>query len=68
MRKVVEAKVRKKAKKIKLVKKKKKKRLEYFQQLQNEILAKDATLLGSTKSFQITRTKYKEITTEDKKR
>ena len=51
MRKVAEAKIREKAKKRKLVEnKKKKKRLEYFQQLQNEVLAKNATLLEGTKS------------------
>jgi len=47
---VAEAKARKKAKKRRLVKKKKKKkRLEHLQQLQDEMLTKDATLLGDTK-------------------
>jgi len=49
-RKVVEAKIREEAEKRRLVKeKKRKKRLEYLQQLQDEVLAENATLLGALK-------------------
>jgi len=39
--------------------------LEYLQQLQNEILEKEATLLESTKGFKIAGSKYKEISPGD---
>jgi len=49
-RKVVEAKIREEAEKRRLVKeKKRKKRLEYLQQLQDEMLAENAALLGALK-------------------
>ena len=60
-RRMVEAKAREEAKKKRLVeKKKKKKRLEYIQQLQNEILAKDAAFFEGTEESQITGSKCKE--------
>jgi len=50
--------------KKKLVKeKKKKKRLEYLQQLWDEVLVEDTTLLEAAEDFQIMRTKCKKITT-----
>jgi len=60
-RRMVEAKAREKAKKKKLAekKKKKKKRLEYIQQLQDEVLAKDAALFEGTEGSQITGSKCK---------
>jgi len=49
VRKVVEAKARKKAKKKRLVEeKKKKKQMEYLQQLWDKVLAEDMTLLEDT--------------------
>jgi len=58
----VEAKVREKAKRRRVAeeKKKKKRTLEYLQQLWNEVLGKDTTLLKNTEGFQIARPKYKE--------
>jgi len=47
---------------------KKKRILEYFQQLQNEVLEKEATLLKGTEEFQIAGSKYKEVTSRDKER
>jgi len=62
-RKEAEAKVRKEAKKRRVVKeeKKKKRTLEYIQQLQNEMLEKDTTILEGTEEFQIIGSKYKEV-------
>jgi len=62
-RKEAEAKVRKEAKKRRVVKeeKKKKRTLEYIQQLQNEVLEKDTTILEGTEEFQIIGSKYKEV-------
>ena len=63
------AKMRKKAKKQRLIKeKKKKKQIEYLQQLQNKILVEDITLLEGTERFQITGSKYKEVTSGYKER
>ena len=42
--------------------------MEYLQQLWNEILVEDTTLLGDIKDFQFVETKYKEVTSGDKKR
>jgi len=42
--------------------------MEYLKQLQNKVLAEDTVLLGDTKAPQITGSKCKEITSEDKKR
>ena len=66
-RKEAEAKVRKEAKKRRVVKeeKKKKRTLEYIQQLQNEMLEKDTTILESTEEFQIIGSKYKEVFPEN---
>ena len=66
---MAEANIRKEAEKWKLVEKEnKKKQLEYLKQLCNKILAKDATLLGGTEGFQIMRSKYKKVISENKKR
>ena len=46
---------------------KKKKWLEYLQQLQNKMLAEDATLLESTEGSQVIGSKHKEVTSRDKK-
>ena len=63
---MVEAKVREEAKKKRLAeKKKKKKRLEYIQQLQDEVLVKDAALFEGTEGSQITGSKCKEYTLGD---
>jgi len=68
-RKVVEAKIREEAEKRRLVEeKKKKKRLEYLQQLQDEVLVEDATLLESAEGSQIVGSKHKKITLGDKER
>jgi len=59
--------VRKEAEKRKIAKEeKKKKMLEYLQQLWVKVLVEDATLLEGTGDFQITRTKCKENTSENK--
>ena len=42
--------------------------LEYFQQLQDKVLAKNAIFLGDTEGSQVVGTKNKKITTEDEKR
>ena len=64
VRKVAKAKTREKAEKWRLVKEKEKKKwLEYLKQLWNKILAKNATLLGDTKTFQIIGSKRKKVTT-----
>jgi len=69
VRKAVEAKTREEDKQRRLVEEEnKRKKLEYLQQLQNEVLAKDATLLESTEGFQIMKIKYKETTTGDEKK
>ena len=49
-------------------KEKKKKWMEYFQWLRNKILAENAAILEDTRDFQIVKTKYKEITSENKKK
>ena len=66
-RKKVEAKAKKEAEKRRIAEKKKKKKrtLEYLQQLQNKMLAEDATFLESTKRFQIVGSKYKKILPEN---
>ena len=62
----MKTKVRKEAKKQRLAeKKKKKKQLEYIQQLQDKILAKNATLLKDTERSQIIRSKHKEVSLGD---
>ena len=64
----VEAKTKEEAKKQRLVEEeKKKKQLEYLQQLQDEVLAKDATLLEDAERFQVMGSKYKEVTSRDEK-
>jgi len=64
VRKVAKAKTREKAEKWRLVKEEEKKKwLEYLKQLWNKILAKNATLLGDTKTFQIIGSKRKKVTT-----
>ena len=67
---MAEAKAREEAKRKRLVKKKKKKkkRLAYLQKLQDEVLAKCIVLLKSAKGFQITESKYKEVTPGDEKK
>ena len=45
--------------------KKKKKTLEYFQQLQNEVLVEDTAILEDAEGFQIIGYEYKEILLED---
>ena len=66
-RKETEAKMREKAKKRRLIKKKKKKkRLEYLQQLWDEVLAGSTTLLEGTEGSQIVRSKYKKVTSGNK--
>ena len=65
-RKKAKAKAREEAEKRRIMKeKKKKKKLEYLQQLQNEILAEDAALLKGTEKFQIIGSKYKKVILED---
>ena len=62
VREEVEAKTREEAKKRIIVEEKKKKRiLEYIQQLQNKVLAEDATLLKSVKGFQVIESKHKKV-------
>jgi len=64
----VEAKTREKAKKRRITEeKKKKKTLEYLQQLWDEVLAEDATLLEGTGGSQIIGIKYREITLGNEK-
>jgi len=41
--------------------------MEYLQQLQNKVLAEDATLLGDAEGSQIMGSKCKEVTSQDKK-
>ena len=61
IRKETEAKVKEETKKQKIAEEKKKKTLEYIQQLQNEMIAK------STIRSQVVGSKYKKITSKDKK-
>ena len=69
VRKVVKAKTREEAKKRRLAEKEnKRKKLEYLQQLQDEVLAKDVTLLESTEGSQVIKTKYKKTTIGDEKK
>jgi len=44
---------------------KRKRTLEYLQQLWNEVLEEDATLLEGAEGSQITEPKYKEVSLED---
>ena len=62
-RREAEAKVKEKAEKRRITeeKKKKKRTLKYIQQLWDEILVKDATLLEGTKGSQVVGSKCKEI-------
>jgi len=61
-------KVREKTKKKRIAEEEKmKKRLEYIQQLQDELLVNNAALLESVKGFQVIRSKCKEVTLEDKR-
>ena len=46
-------------------KKKKKRALQYIQQLQNEVLEREATLLEEAEESQIARSKCKKIVTRD---
>ena len=63
-RKAAKAKAREKAKKQRLAKEEdKRKWKEYLQQLQDEVLAKNTTLLESSEGSQVIETKYKETTT-----
>ena len=61
-RREVEEKAREKAKRQRIAEEKKKKKriLEYFQQLWNKVLAKEAALLESAEGFQVTGSKCKE--------
>ena len=68
-KKLVKAKVRKETKKQEFEKEEKKKKwMEYLQQLQNEVLVKDAALLKSVKESQIMGSKCKEVTSENNKK
>jgi len=60
----VEAKAKKEAKKQRIAEKKKK--LEYIQQLWDEVLEEKATILERAKGSQIMGSKHKEIATGDK--
>ena len=48
--------------------KEKKKQLEYLQQLQNKVLAKDAALLESAERSQVVGSKYKEVVSRDEEK
>ena len=41
--------------------------MEYLQQLQDKVLAEEATLLESTEGFQVAGSKHKEVISGDKK-
>ena len=61
------ARTRKEAKRKRLVEeKKKRKKLEYIQQLQDKMIAENTTLLEGANESQIAKSKYKEVTSEDK--
>jgi len=64
----VEEKARKKAEKQRVAEKKKKKKrmLEYLQQLQDEVLEEEATLLDGAKESQIMRSKCKVVAARNK--
>ena len=62
----MEAKAKEEAKKQKIVEEKKK--LEYIQQLWDEVLKEEAILLEGAKEFQVMGFKCKEIATGDKER
>ena len=66
-RKEVEAKAREEVERQRVVEEeeKRKRMLEYLQQLQDKVLEKEAALLEGTDRFQITESKYKEVTTGD---
>ena len=66
-RKEVEAKAREEVERQRVVEEeeKRKRMLEYLQQLQDKVLEKEAALLEGTDGFQITESKYKEVTTGD---
>jgi len=64
-RRKVEAKVKKEAEKWRIAEKKKK--LEYLQQLQDEMLEEEAALLEKTEESQVAGSKCKEIAAGDKK-
>ena len=67
-RREAKAKAKKEAERWRIVKgKKKRKKLEYIQQVWDEIIAEDTILLEKTERFQIMRSKYKEVTSRDKK-
>ena len=70
VRKKAEAKVKEEAERKKIAEKKKKKKkrmLEYLQQLWDKVLVEETTLLKSIKRSQVIGSKYKEVTSKDKK-
>ena len=68
-RKEVEAKAREETKKRKIAEeKKKKKTLDYLQQLWDEVLAENATLLEGTRCSQVMGTKCRKTISENKKK
>jgi len=62
-RREMKAKAKEEAEKQRIVEKKKK--LEYIQQLQDEVLEKEAALLEGAKGSQVVESKCKEVTVED---
>jgi len=42
--------------------------LEYLQQLQDKVLAKNTTLLEGTENFQVIKTKYRKVNSEEEER
>jgi len=60
----VEAKAKKEAKKQRIVEKKKK--LEYIQQLWDEVIAEDTALLEGSEGFQVAGFKHKKVVSGDK--
>ena len=65
-RREVEAKAKKETKKQRIVEEKKKK-LEYIQQLWNEVIVEDATLLEGSERFQVMGSKHKKVAFRDEK-
>ena len=63
----MEAKVKEEAERQRVAeeKERKKRTVEYLQQLQDEVLEKEATLLEEAEGSQVTGFKYKEVTTGD---
>ena len=66
-RKKTEAKTKEEAKRQRIAKREeKRKTLEYIQQLWDEVIVEDATLLKGTVRSQVAGSKYKEVTSRDK--